>query len=182
MHDISSMSKVAEIAIRRLALRTADLRNADHAPFGGGRHLPTPEFNDHTSMLVDLVAITEAYFGDRLEQAFPSLSRPDTWRSRTNAWRVRAGVDIAADPRWPAFIGFVEARNALQHGLGRLTEKQLNPIGKSGREPRRTEVLRALAASGLTLDGDRLIVTRSDVKRCAAHCRELIMTADAALS
>lgn len=78
-------------------------------------------------------------------------------------------------------MGFVEARNALQHGLGRLTEMQLDPTSRRGREPRRTQVLRDLAACGLVLNGDRVTVLVRDVERCLVACRELVLAADAGL-
>ena len=43
-------------------------------------------------------------------------------------------------------MGFVEVRNALAHGLGRLTDRQLGKY--------RGEVLPQIAAAGVRLDGD----------------------------
>jgi len=79
-------------------------------------------------------------------------------------------------------MGLVKPRNALQHGLGLLTNKRLDPTSRKGREPRRVQVLRNLAASGLSLYGDRVGVLPSDVERCAAACRELVLAAKTAIS
>lgn len=186
MPDPHAPSYLGEIALRRLAARAASHDSGhDHAPGSGpGRHLPPRELGRHINALVDLVAIAELYFSDRLAEAVPALAtQPTTWRTRAVAWRDKAGVDLSAHPSWPAFMGFVEARNALQHGLGRLTDMQLDPkVPKKGGEPRRTQVLRQIAASGLHLNGDRVTVLGRDVERCGVVCRELLLEAEARLA
>lgn len=179
MPDPATLSALAEVSLRRLALRAATHAAGLDDPVGEpGRHLPACELNSNLNALVDLVTVTESYFADRLAEAVPAPSQPSTWRARADAWRDKAGVNIAAHPRWPELMGFVEARNALQHGLGRLTDMQLSPTSRRGREPRRAQVLRDLAASGLVVNGDRVTVLASDVERCAAVCRELVLAAD----
>lgn len=182
MPDAPTLSAIAEVALRRLtaraAMHAAGLGRPVDEP---GRHLPARELDSQVNALVDLVAVTESYFADRLAEVAPGAKQPTTWRARAKAWRDETGVDLAADARWPLLMGFVEARNALQHGLGRLTEMQLDPSSRRGHEPRRTQVLRDLAACGLVLDGDRVAVLARDVERCLVACRELVLAADAAL-
>lgn len=182
MPDTPVLSELGETAARRLAARTESHAAADDRIRTDGRHLPARWLDRHANALVDLVAITESYFAERLARAVPGSSQPSTWRARSDAWRDKAGVDVAADPRWPALMGFVEARNALQHGLGRLTASQLDPAPRKKGEPRRTQVLRDLDASGLHLNGDRVTVLARDVERCAAVCRHLVLSADAAVA
>ncbi len=182
MPETPTLSTLAEVALRRLTARAAmhavGLGRAVGEP---GRHLPARELDSDVNALVDLVAVTESYFADRLAEAAPAVRQPSNWHARAKAWRDEANYDVAADPRWPVLMGFVEARNALQHGLGRLTELQLDPISRRGREPRRTQVLRDLAACGLVLNGDRVTVLARDVERCLVACRELVLTADEGL-
>ena len=181
------VSDTAETALRRLAARAAH-HMADTVTtvplVASGRHLPAGGLGPSVNALVDLVAIAEIYFADRLADAAPGLAvQPTTWKNRADAWRDAAGYDLRAHPRWPAFMGFVEARNALQHGLGRLTDMQLNPAKpKNGGPSRRDQVLVQIKASGLHLNGNRLTVLTSDVARCAGLCPELIRAADAAVS
>ena len=182
MPDAPTLSTLAEVAIRRLTARAAMHAAGLGGPVGEpGRHLPARELDSDVNALVDLVAVTESYFADRLAEATPATKQPTTWHARGKAWRDATGFNVAADPRWPVLMGFVEARNALQHGLGRLTELQLDPTSHRGREPRRTQVLRDLAACGVVLNGDRVTVLPRDVERCLVACRELVLTADEAL-
>lgn len=183
MPSAVALSALAEIALRRLAVRAATHADQLDRPAGEpGRHLPARELDSHVNALVDLVAVTESFFADRLAEVVPGPRQPSAWHDRVKALRGATGFDVAAHPRWPELMGFVEARNALQHGLGRLTNKQLDPTSDNGREPRRVQVLRNLAASRLSLNGDRVSVLPSDVERCAAACRELVLAADAAIS
>jgi len=178
-----ALSALAEIALHRLAVRAATHTARLDRPAGEpGRHLPVRELDSHVNALVDLVAVTESFFADRLAEVVPGPGQPTVWSARAKEWRGATGFDVAAHPRWPEFMGFVEARNALQHGLGRLTNTQLDPTSRKGREPRRVQVLRNLAASGLSLNGDRVSVFPSDVERCATACRELVLAADTAIS
>lgn len=68
-------------------------------------------------------------------------------------------------------MGYVEVRNAIQHGLGRLTAQQLD---------RREQTLSRIAASGVDLNGDRVTVTDDDVDRCYRTCRRFVHHADGA--
>ncbi len=175
-------SALAEVALGRLAARAAThTARLDRAVGEPGRHVPARDLGGDANVLVDLVAVTESYFTDRLAQAAPAAQQPTSWHARGKAWRDTAGYDVAVDALWPVLMGFVEARNALQHGLGRLTDKQLNPATPKNGEVRRTQVLRDLAACGLALDGDRVIVLTRDVQRCLETSRELVLIADEGL-
>lgn len=182
MPDTTRSSELAEIALRRLAARAAmHAAGPGRAVGEPGRHLPARELDSDANALVDLVAVTESYFTDRLAEAAPARNQPKSWHDRAKAWRDKAGYNIAADPRWPVLMGFVQARNALQHGLGRLTDFQLDPTLLKSGEVRRTQVLRDLAACGLVLNGDRVIVLARDVERCLETSRELVLIADEGL-
>lgn len=182
MPDTPTSSALAEVALSRLAARAAmHAAGLDRAVGEPGRHLPARELDGDANALVDLVAVTESFFTDRLAEAAPAAKRSTTWHARAKAWRAEAGYNVTADPRWQVLMGFVQARNALQHGLGRLTDFQLDPTLLKSGEVRRTQVLRDLAASGLVLDGDRVIVLARDVERCLETSRELVLIADEGL-
>lgn len=182
MPDTPTPSALAEVALGRLAARAAThTARLDRAIGEHGRHLPARELDGDANALVDLVAVAESYFTDRLAQAAPAAQQPMSWHARGKAWRDAAGYDVAGNPLWPVLMGFVEARNALQHGLGRLTDRQLNPATPKNGEVHRTQVLRDLAACGLAVDGDRVIVLARDVQRCLETSRELVLIADEGL-
>jgi hypothetical protein len=80
------------------------------------------------------------------------------WIGRIKMWKKHGGVDLAVFPEMQTVLGFAEVRNALEHGLGRLTERQLGE--------HRDQVLTQIAAAGVRLDGDLVLVTPDDVSRC----------------
>lgn len=69
-------------------------------------------------------------------------------------------------------MGFVHVRNAIQHGLGRLTDQQLGKY--------HDEVLTQIRASSVELNGDLLVIVADDVHRCGKTCGDFIMWLDAA--
>lgn len=176
MPNQMAVSEVAEVALGRLAARAADHWRL--APYEtesrrrDGRHLPLREQNEQANALVDLVAVAEAFSVDRLLVGCPDLKpeRLGGWHSRKKAWLTQLKVDLTTFPGWIKLMGFVDIRNALQHGLGRLTEQQLTTY--------RTQTLLQIAASGVNLNGDRLTVLAEDVDRCYFTCRDFVRFAD----
>lgn len=117
-----------------------------------------------------MIAVAESFSIDRILAGWPDIAPAsiNTWAKRENAWR-RVGADLALAKSWLPLMGYVEVRNALQHGLGRLTDQQFS---------RRDQTLRRLVACGVRLNGDRLFVTDKDVDRCYRVCREFVAFAD----
>ena len=173
--QLPSATEQGEVALRSIALRLNDharLDAADAAQSSSGRHgLGDMRELRHQNAIVDIVAIAESFTSNRLRSLVPSLSENEvyTWNGRIKAWRRHASVEIATCSAWEAVNGFVEVRNAIQHGLGRLTNSQLS---------RRDEVLRAIARSGAQLQGDLVRLTSRQVLDCASQCRELISWLD----
>jgi len=161
----------AEWALRRLTVRTADYLNMTQTPATVGRHLPDRFATRDANALVDLVAAAEAFCVARLATV-GITAEVTTWDKRAKAW-LKQGVDLVKDyPGWHAFMGFVEVRNAIQHGLGRLTDRQL---GKH-----KQETLRYIASAGIGLNGDAIIIGRDDVIRCDHACSTFIRWLDRA--
>lgn len=171
MHSDIHLSQSAEAALDRLATRYAEQRRlAGPSTYGHGRHAPRLEQTRQANAVVDMVAVAEAFSIDRLLAGWPSTppASVGTWKKREKAWRdVRA--DLTATTSWLALMGFVEVRNALQHGLGRLTDQQLG-----GRD----QTLTRISSSGVDLNGDRVTVTDVDVQRCYRTCRKFVLQAD----
>jgi hypothetical protein len=164
------VSAEAEWALERLVARLAEflqLARAEATAPIRGRHVASHLSTHEVNALVDLVAIAESFSIDRLVRVrYVAQNGLQTWVARKNAWTLKASVDLTACPCWKALMGFVEARNAWQHGLGRLTDRQL---GKH-----KQEVLGWLDAAAVRLNGDVLLVSGDDVVRCAGVCRDFI--------
>jgi hypothetical protein len=89
----------------------------------------------------------------------------DTWPLRFAAWKNLHGIPFDDFPRYHPFRGFIEARNAVIHGLGGLTRKQLKkPNTAEGR----------LRAAHISLRGTRLVLDVDDATACAQVVRDLI--------
>lgn len=69
-----------------------------------------------------------------------------------------------------ALLGFVDARNAIAHGLGSLTRKQLQ---------KRSKVSARLAQAGISLARDVLKLQPANVERCATVMKDYVRWLDA---
>lgn len=170
-----SSTELGELSLRRIALRLNDysrLHSQDLDRPVVGRHV-SGELQElrQQNAVVDIVAIAEGFTGDRLRSFRSAVTDQEvfTWRGRIRAWRKHAGVQVESCLSWRTLSGFIEVRNALQHGLGRLTERQLQ---------RREEVLGDIACAGTVLDGDVVRVRDEDVQLCAHHCLEFVSWLD----
>jgi len=167
------LSWSAEAALDRLAARYDEhLRLSGNSPAAHGRHIRRTGQTREANAVVDMIAVTEAFSIDRLLADWPSTA-PDTigtWRKREKAW-LNVGADLTTTPSWLPLMGYVEVRNALQHGLGRLTAQQLE---------RRNQTLSRVAASGVDLNGDTVTLQADDVDRCYQTCRRFVHDADSA--
>jgi hypothetical protein len=165
----------AEWAAERLVARLAEYRSLANSrtlhPMG--RHTARLLSTHDTNALVDLAAIVESFVVARLTGVSnPASNETRSWDARQKAWKKYTGVDLTSFPRWLAFMGFIEARNALQHGLGRLTDRQL---GKH-----KQEVLSQLDAAAVQRNGDLLLISADDILRCGRICQEFIGWLDSA--
>jgi hypothetical protein len=151
-------------------LRIEELQGPDEPTTG--RHL-LGRFGhlQNQNALVDIVAGAESFATTRLRILRPMVTETEirTWESRKRAWSKHAQVSLEKCPSWQALIGFVEVRNSIQHGLGRITEFQFR---------RRAEVLAAIKASGVVLDGDTVRLNSGDVRRCASDCMMFVSWLD----
>lgn len=93
----------------------------------------------------------------------------DTWEQRFGSWASLHQIVFTSFPKYSPLRGFIEARNAIMHGLGTLTRKQLkNPQKAIGR----------LNAARVGVVSNRLILTQDHVTECAGVMRELIRWLD----
>ena len=93
----------------------------------------------------------------------------DTWPQR-DALLVRYfGIAAKDFPGHAALLGFVDARNAIAHGLGKLTRKQVQ---------KRPKISAHLAQAGISLARDVLLLEQGNVERCAAVMKDYVRWLD----
>ena len=124
--------------------------------------------------VASLVAVTEHFVADRL-RAVPGVTEDDlrSWPKQIAAWNTHAGVRLEDFTSYPAFRGFNEARNAIMHGRGRLTPRQLKPNYAP-------QLWRWVTAAGLRVVRYEVIIGINDVDHCAEVCTSFINAVDAA--
>jgi hypothetical protein len=179
--NLAATTHLGEISLLQIALRAMDherLSRSDQEPDAlVGRHVWLNESQlRHRNAVVDLVAVAENFTSSRLVQLRPNLTENDvfTWERRRRAWAEHGSVDLeTVTPDWLALQGFIEARNALQHGLGRLTDFQLD-------RRRREETLRRLRAAAIYLSGDFVHIHVETVHRCHDVCKSYVLALDEA--
>ncbi len=161
----------AEWAHRRLSSRAAEYHGTAGSHAVLGRHLPDGLATRDANALVDMVAVAESFCVARLASVGLTAD-VNTWKKREKAW-LNLAIDLANGySGWPALMGFVEARNAIQHGGGKLTDQQLSRY--------KVRTLGVFAAAGIRLNGDALILSTNDVVRCDGVCSGFIRWLDAA--
>lgn len=167
-------SALADESARRIIARALDYRSAlGHARVDHwGRHQRVASAR-HDNAIIDAIALTEVFTSERLLQSTPTVRDTDVlnWQAREKAWLTHANVTLSDATTWLQVRGYVEVRNALQHGIGRLTELQLGP-------KRRAETLEWIGATGCQLDGDLVRATAHDAEACFDACLAFIRWLD----
>lgn len=177
----TSSTWLGEAALLQIALRTTDherLAASDGLIDAlAGRHLWLDQSQlRHGNALVDIVAVTENFTSARLLELRPNLTDRQvfTWERRRQAWQDHGPVDLTSvSANWLALMGFVEVRNALQHGLGHLTATQLS-------RNRRSETLERIKAARVSLSGDLVHVDADAVRHCREICEGYVISLDSA--
>jgi hypothetical protein len=80
-----------------------------------------------------------------------------TWAGKRSFISTWFGQDLSGASWWKQWMGFVDARNAWAHGLGRLTSRQLKS----------QETMSNLKAAGLSVLASTVVGSADDVRRCA---------------
>jgi hypothetical protein len=99
----------------------------------------------------------------------------ETWNQRMGAWNELHEVSFSSGfSGYDRLLGFIEARNAIVHGLGRLTRKQTHTV-----KARRATVGR-LKAARIDVVGARLTLNIDHVTGCGETVRGFIYWLDGA--
>jgi hypothetical protein len=87
-----------------------------------------------------------------------------TWAGKRSFILSWFGKDLSGAGWWKQWLGFVDARNAWAHGLGRLTSRQL----------KNQETMSNLRAAGLSVLASKVVGSADDVRRCAKSAVGLV--------
>jgi hypothetical protein len=154
----------------------------------GANHGRAPLIQFYTeSAILALISVGEEFSFSRLvdmtEERSPSdpivsllwdaeLARSgDTWTQRDELWKRYFGIAAGGFSDRASLLGFVDARNAIAHGLGTLTRKQLL---------QKPKVTARLAQAGIALHGSSVILEPRHVEKCAVVVKGYIRWLDAA--
>lgn len=136
--------------------------------------------------LVRLLSITEAFASDMLSRevdlsvanagsvtatrvADDAVIRgTSTWQDQKKSYKDWLGVD----EDWKAVERLAEARNAVAHGLGKLTRRQLRS---------EQSVKSKLSAAGITIDDNRVVLSDASLAAATVACRNFIERLDLAV-
>jgi hypothetical protein len=147
---------------RRLTIRRGRLQS--RTPLARVEHLTLPHLAavaEEFSRAV-LIEISEPLVpGHPMLQKLWSRgeSQTESWPGQEEAWKDWHGIALRGTLQYRDLRPVIDARNAIVHGLGELTRKQLR--GDGGREVRRS-----LARLGIRTSGRRIVVDDAAVRRC----------------
>lgn len=83
-----------------------------------------------------------------------------TWANQLNSWKNYFDIDLWKSVNFEGFFAFIDVRNAMLHGLGTLSPRQLR-----SREEEQV-VRRRLVAAGIPVLGGRLRLSATVVEVC----------------
>lgn len=121
-------------------------------------------------------------FPDAIEPLLPSdaivsslweaeLDRSGETRHKHNAlWKTYKSVNVATFPQHKELQAYIQARNAIAHGLGGLTRRQMR---------RRPAIVAELGHANIALRGNALLLGATDVEACAGVVKAFIAWLDA---
>lgn len=161
-----------------------------HIRVQGTRRLATQSSSDAEQIqcqatLVRILSITESFTAELITKAIDSaVSRADSasvnwiwedaavrgtssWTEQKKAYKNWLGVR----EDWKAVERLAEARNAVAHGLGSLTRRQLR---------NEQSVKDKITAAGIDVQGRILIISDEALGQAATACRDLIHRLDLA--
>jgi len=136
--------------------------------------------------LVRLLSITEAFASDMLSREVDRavagarsatatkvadeavIRGTSTLQDQKNSYKDWLGVE----EDWKAVERLAEARNAVAHGLGKLTRRQLRS---------EQSVKSKLKAADITVDDNRIVLSDDSLAAAASACRDFIEKLDLAV-
>lgn len=172
--DLTSLAEDAVSDIRVIVHDYATTRSIAKAS-RNERLVPNLRFGDRTTQfaIANIVAIVELYVELTLLRAGCRAGQVRNWSDKTAEWKRKFGAsidDVTISPAFATMRGFYEARNAIMHNQGELTQSQRKP-----------QVYQRLATANIERIGFILVVGSETVKRCSIACLSCIVELDATL-
>ena len=148
--------------------------------------IPDTEQIQCQSTLVRLLSITESFASHLLLQEIDKVAArarsvaidriwddaatrgTNTWNEQKDSYANWLGVKVD----WKVVERLAEARNAVAHGLGTLTRRQLR---------KEASVRSKLREAGISLTGIRIVLSEAALSSAAGDCRDLIHRLDLAV-
>jgi hypothetical protein len=93
------------------------------------------------------------------------------WKEHLKAWKDWHQIGIASEQVYANLHPFIEARNAIMHGLGELARKQR-------RDNQEVALRGQLKHVGIDVIGTRLVIKDKAVSRCASACKAFVEDLD----
>lgn len=165
-HAEHAIADIRLIVHEHLAARVGDIRT--HVGRFGGPHTG---FGDRATQLAvaNVVGVVEHYAELTLLDADAPPNKVKTWDNKLQAWFDCFGKDpTTACPSFQPMRGYYEARNAIMHRGGELTDTQ-----------RKDPNYERLRAAGITLIGFNVVVDLTTLRACASTCVTCIEQLDA---
>ncbi len=165
-HAEHAIADIRLIVHEHLAARVSDSR-----PRVGRFGDPHAGFGDRATQfaVANIVGVVEHYAERTLLDAGAPPNKVKTWDNKLGAWSDIFGVDLtSACPAFQPMRGYYEARNAIMHRRGELTDTQ-----------RKDDVYERLTAAGVTLVGFSVVVDMTTLHACASTCVTCIEQLDA---
>lgn len=171
------------LGAHRTAVTALRLRRPPRLPSGT---IPDAEQIQCQSTLVRLLSVTESFASELLMREVAkgaaraqsasidhiwddaAIKGTSSWTEQKDAYSNWLGVK----EDWKVVERLAEARNAVAHGLGTLTRRQLR---------KEASVRSKLREAGITLAGIRIVLSDAALSSAAADCRDLIHRLDLAV-
>jgi hypothetical protein len=129
-----------------------------------------PALAERAACWLRMVSIVEIYVEALLKYLDGNRAgrAPGGWAVVVTALKQRHGIDLRAFALWEKLDACFLVRNAVAHGLGRLTAKQIE-----------TEVPRKIRVLGVPVRDGAAVITTECLTVCSTICREFVVALDA---
>lgn len=140
------------------------------------------------STVIRIMSITESFCGELLITEYEADENPKTPKPPPEKWEKAVNSATASWPSqikhydkwlnvnsldWDHVLGVAEARNAITHGLGRLTRRQLGDL---------EETMKKLGKVKIGLTNDRVAIDTQRLRLIASGCIAHVLAVDEAVS
>jgi len=107
----------------------------------------------------------------RLLMLEKELAESANWETRRRAFRRHHKLDLRKCAKYDYLEGAIEVRNAIAHGLGKLTTRQT----LSAQTPKQLRVV------NVSVVNQRVDLNADHISECARHCAEFLLSLDSML-